>query len=298
MFKMIARFSCLVLLMLFFGPSWASTAIVDAVQMPAWRLRGNQVEPLFPGQQVQEGDRVRTGSGARAYIRLPEGSTLKLGEQAQLVYQSAAQEDSVFKMALNVANGAFRFTTAAIKRLQKRDVSIRVGNATIGIRGTDVWGRSGKDEDLVMLIEGHVEVQPAQGEATQLVEPLSVFTAAKGGAANPLMKASMEELKARARETDIKAGDGAMRSHGKVKLLLGRFDDEQKALALWDRVRDAGFDARVLPIKAEEGEAATYQYEVAIPGFVSKAEAAVARQRLKQLAGVEADEASAPPPTN
>ena len=294
---LLARCGLLMLLLLPFGQGWAAVATVDAVQMPAWLERGNRVEPLLPGQQVKDGDKVRTGQGARAYIKLPEGSTVKLGEGALLNYQSAVQEDSVFKMALNVAVGAFRFTTAEIRKLQKRDVAIMVGNATIGIRGTDVWGRSGKDEDLVMLIEGHVEVQPAQGEALQLTDAMAVFTAPKGGAANPLAKANWDEFKARARETEIESGDGAIRGGGKAKLLLGNFDDEQQAIALYDQVRAAGYGAKIRPTKVEGGEVASYRYEVAITGFHSKAEAAVAAGSLKRLAGVEATSSNLATPT-
>lgn len=286
MSTLLARFGLIVLLLLPFGKGWAAAAVVDAVQMPAWLERGGRVEPLLPGQQVNAGDSVRTGAGARAYLKLPEGSTVKLGESALLTYQSAVQEDSIFKAALNVATGAFRFTTAAIRKLQKRDVAIRVGNATIGIRGTDVWGRSGKDEDLVMLIEGHVDVQPAQGEIVSLTEPMAVFTAPKGGPANAVLKATWDEFKARARETEIQPGDGALRKGGKVRLLLGSFDDEQKALALYDQVRAAGYGAKIKPV-AGEGENAGYQYEVALYGFTSKAEAAVIATRLKALAGID-----------
>ena len=280
---------------IFSGEGLAATAVIDAVQMPAWLERADRVQPLLPGQQVLDGDRVRTGQGARAYIKLPEGSTVKLGEGALLTYQSATQQDSIFKAALNVAIGAFRFTTGVARKLQKRNIDIRVGNATIGIRGTDVWGRSGKDGDLVMLIEGHVEVQPAQGEAVHLTQSMDEFTAPKGGAANPLQKASWDQFKQRARETDIEPGDGAARSGGKVRLLLGTFDVEQKSLELYDRARAAGFAVKIRPIKsdrsADSSETADYRFEVSLSGFSSNAEAAVASASLKN-AGIDVDKSA------
>ena len=297
----IARFG-LLLLLLPFSQGWATVATVDAVQMPAWLERGNRIQPLLPGQQVSDGDKVRTGQGARVYIKLPEGSTVKLGESALLTYKSAVEQDSIFKAALDLGAGAFRFTTAAIRKLQKRDVAIRVGNATIGIRGTDVWGRSGKDEDLVMLIEGHVEVQPAQGDAVQLEQPLAVFTAPKGGEARAQSWATQDELNSRARETEIEPGDGALRSDGRVRLLLGNFDDEQQAVALYDRARAAGYGAKIRPIRVEggAGESTAYSYEVAISGFRSKTEASAAAASLKRVAGIETTSATpvAPNPTN
>lgn len=273
------------LLLCSFGTAWASTAVIDAVQMPAWLQHDGRKLPLAPGQQVRDGDRVLTGQDARAYIRLPEGSTVKLGAGALLTYQSAPAEKSLFKAALDVATGAFRFTTAAIRKLQKRDVAIHVGTATIGIRGTDVWGRSGKDEDLVMLIEGHVEVKPAQGEALELKEPMAVFTAAKGGAAAPLTLATAEQFQARARETEIMSGDGAARPRGKSSLRLGSFTDEGSALALYDKLRTAGYNARIRPSAADAGEG--WNYEVALYGLAGKGEVAAVAARLK-AAGIEA----------
>ena len=292
-------FSLIVFVVAIFSAQvWAATAFIDAVQMPAWLEHGNRSEPLVPGQTVENGDRIRTGSGARAYLKLPEGSTVKLGEGALLTYQAAPQQDSIFKAAMNVAIGAFRFTTALAKKLQKREVDIRVGNATIGIRGTDVWGRSGQGEDLVMLIEGHVDVQPAQGETVQLTQSMDEFTAAKGSTANPMKKASWDQFKQRARETDIEPGDGAARSGGKVNLLLGVFDNEQNALELYDRVRAAGFAAKIRPIKSDSSagssQIANYRFEVALRGFSSNAEAAVASASLK-IFGIDVEKPASMP---
>ena len=273
-------------LMVFGAPAWASSAAIEAVQMPAWLIHGGHVGPLLPGQHLMDGDSVRTGAGARAYIRLPEGSTVKLGESTQLAYRSPNQESTVFRAALDVLTGAFRFTTAAARKLQKRDVAIRVGNATIGIRGTDVWGRSGKDEDLVMLIEGHIEIQPTQGDALQLSDPLDVFTAPKGGEANPIGKATMEELNARSAETEIAPGSGAVRS-GKWKLALGSFDDEQLALARYDQARAAGYGARIRPVSQAGLEG--LKYEVSVDGFTSKVDVTVAAARFKATVDAGAD---------
>jgi cell division septation protein DedD len=282
--------ACTFVLMVCGSRGWAATAVIDVVQMPAWLEHEGRVGPLLPGQPVVDGDKVRTGQGARVYIRLPEGSTVKLGESVQLAYQSASQENSIFKAALNVLTGAFRFTTAAARKLQKRDVAIRVGNATIGIRGTDVWGRSGKDEDLVMLIEGHVEVRPVEGDVVQLTESMAVFTSPKTGIPNPVSKASWDDFKARARETDIEKGDGAARSGGRVNLSLATLGDEAQALALYDQVRAAGYGAKIRPVMAD-GESAAYKYEVLIPGFTSRAEASVASASLKRLTGIKAGSA-------
>jgi hypothetical protein len=278
--------SLLGFLFLFALPARAApNAVVDAVQMPAWLDRAGRVTPLVPGQEMKSGDRVRTGEGARAYLKLPEGSLVKLGASAQLVFQAPPMEDSTYRAAMDVLAGAFRFTTAAVQKLRKRDVSIRVGTATIGIRGTDVWGRSGSDSDLVMLLEGRIELQPAVGEAFAMNQPNTVLTAAKGGAAMPLTVATPVEVATRARETEILSGDGAARSHGRWYLVLGSFPEQDAALAAYDLAQGKGFAVRIRPGHDASG---TLQYAVVLPGFSDQAEAIAVALRLKAATGLDA----------
>jgi hypothetical protein len=60
----------------------------------------------------------------------------------------------LFRAALNVLEGAFRFTTDVAAKTRKREVSIRAAQVTAGIRGTDLWGRSRPGNEIVCLIEG------------------------------------------------------------------------------------------------------------------------------------------------
>ena len=244
--------------------------LVDAVQAPAWRVRGEIQEPLVPGMAVENGDRIKTGTGARVYVKLAEGSTVKLGEAAELnLHSRSLKPRQFFRGALDVLTGAFRFTTSQAAKLKNRELAIRVGTATIGIRGTDVWGKSGKDQDLVMLIEGRIEVKHAGGNVVDMAEPLSVFVAPKGGAPLPLSQATQEELTSRAAETDLDPANGALRPHGQFSVKLGDGLDESGALALYDKVRKAGYNARIRPVADGEG----WRYEVLIKGFASRKDA-------------------------
>src|SRR5687767_1205250 len=124
--------------------AWGQHAQVEAVQYPAWLVRGGQAVPLSPGIVLQPQDTVRTGENARVQLRLSEGSTVKLGERARFQVERA-QDRGVFEATLSVLAGAFRFTGQALGK--KRDISIKVRNATAGIRGTDLWGKSTEERD-------------------------------------------------------------------------------------------------------------------------------------------------------
>jgi len=269
-------------------PAWAvPPASVDAVQMPAWLERNGRVEPLTLGVELRSGDTIRTGKDARAYLKLAEGSTVKLGENARLaLFSHSAKPQSVFKGAIDVLTGAFRFTTDALKRVKSRDVTIRVGTATAGIRGTDVWGRSTKKEDLVCLIEGRIEI--SHGGLVEPIEmnmPLTVFMSGKGVKPGAVTSVSPAQLRIWSRETEIEAGDGSARQGGHWKLRLGTYTSEAEALQQYDIARSEGFAARVVTHRSD-GD--SWNYDVVLTGYADETEATKTALRLKIATGIEA----------
>lgn len=271
-------------------PAWAAPkATVEAVQMPAWIEQAGQTRPLAVGMGVGSGDRIRTGAGARAYLKLAEGSTVKLGENAKLAFFShSLQPQTQFKGVLDVLSGAFRFTTAAAQRVRSRELLIRVGTATAGIRGTDLWGRSDAQEDLICLIDGRIEIwHAAVAGSIAMAQPMTFLVAPRGAAPAPVAAVNPEEFRKWARQTEIVAGDGTSRQGGNWKLLLGRHAAAGDALAQYDAARAAGYAARIRPLAAEAG----WHYEVLLAGFADAAEATATAARLKAATGIEASAA-------
>lgn len=83
-----------------------------------------RAEALAPGMEVQSRDRIRTGEDARVYLKLVDGSTVKIGEL--LAERLGASEKNFFSGALDVAKGAFRFTTDKLRKLSRRGGKWRV----------------------------------------------------------------------------------------------------------------------------------------------------------------------------
>lgn len=160
-------------------PTWAAPqAVVDAVQAPAWLEREGRSEPLAAGMEVRSRDRIRTGGESRVYLRLADGSTVKVGEGAVLnLERLGPKERGFFAAALDVAKGAFRFTTDKLARPVRRDVTIRVATVTAGIRGTDIWGRTEPERDFVCLLEGSISVSHKGGDAREMSEPMTFYLA-------------------------------------------------------------------------------------------------------------------------
>ncbi len=253
-------------------------AVVDQVQMPAWIERNGISQPLEPGRVLQNRDRVITGSEARVLIRLAEGSAVKLGENAQLDLNALGRrENRVFTAALDVAKGAFRFTTGIFSKAHyQRAVNVRIATITAGIRGTDLWGSSDAERDLVCLLEGRISVFHPQDEPREMNEPLSFYVAPKGVAPKPIDKVAPEQLAVWAAQTDVQTGSGYARRGGLWKLELATVDNQADALALYDRARAAGYSVRIKPRAAEGG----YRYSVRVTQLPSKEEAEVLSAKL------------------
>jgi hypothetical protein len=259
-------------------------AIVESVQMPAWIERNGVRQPLEPGRALKSRDRVITGAEARVLIQLAEGSAVKLGENAQLdLNVLGRRENRVFTAALDVARGAFRFTTGIFsKQRQQRAVNVRIATITAGIRGTDLWGRSDAERDLICLLEGHITIFHALDEARELSEPLSFYAAAKDSAPQAVDKVDAEQVAKWAAETEVQPGSGYVRRHGKWKVDLATLDGAAAALDLYDRARAAGYAVRIKPKATESG----FSYTLRLSQLPSKAEAEFLAARLGALLGL------------
>lgn len=251
-------------------------AIVEGVQMPAWVERNGERRPLAPGMALRSGDELRTGAGSRLLLRFAEGSLVKLGENGTLRLAELAPGRDLFRGALGVLEGAFRFTTQKLGAHRRRDINIHVSQVTAGIRGTDVWGRSRAETQIVCLIEGEVEVSAPNEAPITMNQPLQFYQRERGQA-RPVGSVDPRQLAEWAKETEIEAGRGAARRGGRFSVQLGSVDSQSEALSVYDRARDAGYAAEIRPI--QDGE--KLSYVVRIRGLPSRAEANALAAQLK-----------------
>jgi len=256
-------------------------AVVEGVQMPAWVERSGRTSPVAPGMALQAGDQVRTGAGSRLLVKLSEGSLVKLGENGTLRIAELTPTQEVFRAALRVLEGAFRFTTDAAAKQRRRDVNITVATVTAGIRGTDLWGRSRDERQVVCLIEGAIEVG-AEGEKPVLMDQPRQFYRRTRGQTEPVGFVEPQQLNEWAKETEIERGKGAARLGGKWSVNLASADNQRAALAVYDEVRKAGYPAEIIPLK--DGDKRSYV--VRIRNLPSKAEANALAGELRGKHGV------------
>ena len=260
----------------------ASGAVVDGVQMPAWLERDGKRVPLAPGMELRAGDRIFSGAGARVAVKLSEGSVVKLGENGRLVFSEMKPSKDLFKATLQVLEGAFRFTTDLVGKGKKREVSVRVSNVTAGIRGTDFWGRSRGERQIICLIEGALEVGADGEPPVRMDQPLQFYQRDKGKTL-PVGTVDAKQIEQWGRETEIEAGKGAARRGGRFAVELATLDNQAGAGAISKQLQDGGYPAQV--VQRKEGEKITYT--VRIRQVPSREEAQALAHQLKGKFGVK-----------
>ena len=257
-------------------------AEVEALQMPAWLTRGGKKQPLEVGAQLKNGDTITTGEGSRVVLKLAEGSTVKLGENARfdLNDMSQAREGNqpVFKANLGVREGAFRFTTSPDdKQRSKRNVDVQFATVTASITGTDLWGKSTADRDIVALVDGEITVK-RKGEApVAMREAKTVYIAPPDAPPAPVSAITLAQLNAFAQETEMQAGGGGAGRGGTWKVYAARTPSQEEALAVYERLRDAGFAAAVQPAISGGKQI----YAVRIAGLLSEADGVAVAAKLR-----------------
>lgn len=277
----------LILLTVVSVSSAQNLAMVSQLQQPTWVERDGNRSPLYPGGELRAGDLVVTGSTGKLLLRFAEGSDVEVGSGATLRLQqlslelvesqslpveaanSADRSEMMFRGLMDVLRGAFRFTTTAAGLGKPRSIDISVGQmATIGIRGTDVWGKADPDGDFVVLIEGTISVD-RQGKPTlQMEDPQTIYRAPADQQAT-VNKVDGEDLQRWAKETALTAGDGVLSEQGRYGVSLASMQRDDYARFSHARFRRLGYAATLQPIEINNQN----WQRVAVQGFVNKADA-------------------------
>ncbi len=113
-------------------------------------------------------DTLRTGDDARLVAAFDDGTKLTLGDSASVVIDTFVYDPnrSIGQMAARVAGGAFLFVGGRIEEQARASVRIRTPLATLGIRGTTVWGGPIDGAYGVLVLSGRVDVRTPRGTVT------------------------------------------------------------------------------------------------------------------------------------
>jgi len=266
----------------------SSQAQVEALQMPAWITRDGQRTPLAPGAQLKSGDSITTGAGSRVVLRLAEGSIVKLGENARFdlndITQARAGTQEQFSAKLGVQQGAFRFTTAPDSKFRgTRAIDIQFATVTASVIGTDLWGKSTGDGDVVALIEGKITATRAGAPPVTMDQPKTVYVAPRNEGPPPVSSITLAQLNAYAQETELQTGGGVAGRGGTWKVYAGRSTNKAELQALYERLVNAGYAASIQPSVS----AGKQIFQVRIAGLLSEADGVAIAVKLRVELGLQ-----------
>jgi len=154
------------------------------------RLRGDasaeaagQTRALAQDSTIELGDRLHTGADARLEVKFIDGTVLTLGEKADFTIDALSVGPQSGEALFTRTAGAIRLLAGQIAKLPEHRVEVAGNAATIGIRGTDVWGGTVKPGSLldVFLIEGAVDVRTPGGTVVLDKPGLGTSVTAPGG---------------------------------------------------------------------------------------------------------------------
>ncbi len=285
---------------------------ISAEQLPVWVEHDGARSSLRPGDHVGGGDALLTGPGARVYVDLPDGSTVKLGASGRLELpelkmmtpaemhdEAMAQSqgkappvpdldmsaqpaaNSVFRGVIDLVQGVFRFTTRLADKQRARRVTLRVGVATVGIRGTDVWGRADATGSLVALLEGKVSMS-MPGHPVEMMDTAMHYM--EMPTQGQMIKAAVTQANVAAwvPQTDIRKGGGVLVPDGAWSVCLSSRRDAAAAARFAASLRKAGYPAQVA---AAEVDGVNW-HRVIIRQLASLADARALGGQLEGVQGV------------
>jgi hypothetical protein len=143
----------------FFGVPAGSRAAVQSVSGSLYRLSPER--PLAPGDEIGEREAVRTARGSRAVLRLGDGSTVEMGERAEMSVAVRGRDTT-----LQLARGSI--IVEAAKRRTGR-LLVASADCTVAVTGTVFSVNRGLKGSRVSVLEGQVRV--AQGGSETVLAP-------------------------------------------------------------------------------------------------------------------------------
>lgn len=260
--------------------------VVEGLQYPAWVERSGINIALAPGVRIIAGEQVITGTGGKVWLKMPDHARVKVGPEAVMNVGKAsvsatdsADVEGTLQAALEVVQGAFRYTTTELSKFWRRDVNVRLGGtATIGIRGTDLWGQVDRVEQFVVLIEGRITVQPQDmPDPLMLQSPLQIYRSGEG-----LGQVGMDAVQELARITELDAGTGVMRQGGEYSLNLVSFPALDQARQFSQKLDKTGLANTVSQVTV----AGRDWWRVSVEALASMQDAQSLRNKLSALTSI------------
>jgi hypothetical protein len=161
--SLVAATAALLVALVWTGSNWyfagppGSRARIDSIEGQAYGIGAAGERALKPGDEVGEGEFIRTAANSHAKVRLFEGSQVEMNQRAELAV-SASRRDTT----IHLDQGSI--IVQAAKR-HTGHLYVSAPDCTVAVTGTVFSVNSGTKGSRVSVIEGEVHVKHAGAES-------------------------------------------------------------------------------------------------------------------------------------
>jgi hypothetical protein len=133
------------------APAGVRMARVETVDGGLYRIAGASSVPVLAGDDLREGEQIRTAKGSRAMLRMSDGSRIEMAERAGLSLAAGRDGNTIdLERGLIVVQAAHQ---------RPRHLYVATADCLVSVTGTIFAVNHGTKGSRVSVVEGEVHVQ-------------------------------------------------------------------------------------------------------------------------------------------
>ena len=147
----------ILMFLLFVSTLFANIGKITLLEGEAFVKRGEETLRLNISDQISNNDFIETKTNSKVKITFIDNTIITIGKESSLKiedYFFDSNNKNSAKTELNVSKGAFHAITGQIGKVNPEKFKLKTKNATIGIRGTEIYG----DQNRVFCTQGAIFV--------------------------------------------------------------------------------------------------------------------------------------------
>ena len=164
----------ILMFLLFVSTLFANIGKITLLEGEAFVKRGEETLRLNISDQISNNDFIETKTNSKVKITFIDNTIITIGKESSLKiedYFFDSNNKNSAKTELNVSKGAFHAITGQIGKVNPEKFKLKTKNATIGIRGTEIYG----DQNRVFCTQGAIFVN-SFGETREVSQGFFVNT--------------------------------------------------------------------------------------------------------------------------
>ena len=164
----------ILMFLLFVSTLFANIGTITLLEGEAFVKRGEETLRLNISDSISNNDFIETKTNSKVKITFIDNTIITIGKESSLKiedYFFDSNNKNSAKTELSVSKGAFHAITGQIGKVNPEKFKLKTKNATIGIRGTEIYG----DQNRVFCTQGAIFVM-SFGETREVSQGFFVNT--------------------------------------------------------------------------------------------------------------------------